>query len=125
MGDRRSNDPRRGLGVRVEGSPRDVVPDASGHVHFGSGGMSVAPCSYWNLAHHRRPRPLGRGSTGNVQDRIYSLRIEDVWPTKLAVRADPTRPLHHAFIEPATALRLKDFEEELAATQPRWVQAWP
>src|SRR2546430_2606362 len=51
----------RSLGVRV---PEDIQPDAAGRVVPGQGGMSVAPGSFWNLPNHRRPRGLGRGSTG-------------------------------------------------------------
>ncbi len=58
----------RGLGVRA---PEDIKPDAGGEVSPNEGGMSVSPGSVWNLPPHRRPRTMGRGSTGHAADEVY------------------------------------------------------
>src|SRR5260221_7112791 len=112
----------RGLGIRVG---KDIVAGPDGVVHPGTGGMSVAPCSLWNLPNHRRPRPLGRGSTGTSEDRVYSLDLSHVWRTTLAVRADARHPFTHALVEPGSTTTLARFEGELAMTQSRWKQVWP
>ena len=112
----------RTLGVRV---PQDVNPDETGHVTPGSGGMSVAPDTMWNLPHHRRPRGIGRGSTGPDQDHLFSLALAELHETVLAVRHDPKAPAVHAFVEPKFRMLLADFERGLATTRPRWARVWP
>jgi hypothetical protein len=112
----------RALGVRV---PEDVRPDAEGRVHPGHGGMSFAPRSMWHLPHHRRPRPMGRGSSGPAIDRVFALARAVVSSTDLVVRLDPHRPDKHAFIEPSKAVPLPSYEAMLASTRPDWQQVWP
>lgn len=60
----------RALGVR----PDEISVDGDGRALPGTGGMSVSPDSVWNLPNHRRPRGMGRGSTGPASDRVYAIR---------------------------------------------------
>jgi hypothetical protein len=111
----------RCLGVRAS----DVTVGPDGSIAPGMGGMSVAPGSPWNLPHHRRPRSLGRGSTGHDQDRVFEVAEDRVGAASLAVRPDDRRPELHAFVEPATRMQLVDYEQALAATRPAWKVVWP
>ena len=115
-------DSARKLGVRV---PQDVMPDASGMVIPQTGGLSVAPNSIWNLPNHRRPRGLGRGSTGPEQDCVYSLSPESLEPRGLAARVDDVTPQLHVVIEPTHRISLGSFKAALAATRPDWSMVWP
>jgi hypothetical protein len=108
----------RRLGVRV---PGDIAPDASGRVAPGAGGMSVAPDSQWNLPNHRRPRRLGRGSTGPDEDRVFSILPQPLQNRGLVARPDPVAPAIHAFVEPAEVVQLPVFESSLVATRPDWI----
>jgi hypothetical protein len=110
------------LGVRT---PQDIATDAAGMVNPGTGGLSVAPDSFWNLPNHRRPRGMLRGSTGHPLDRVYAVASTSIPETSLRVRADPRAPTKHAFIEPAAPVRLSGYEEALAGTRPLWTQVWP
>jgi hypothetical protein len=101
---------RRRLAACVPPDPQpDIVPDAAPYVHPTSGGMSVAPDSVWNLPHHRRPRYLGKGSSGPPGDRVYFVR-EATLPAPLSIRHD--KPLH-ALIEPASTMPLSHYEAAL------------
>jgi hypothetical protein len=109
----------RSLGVRV---PLDIQIDSEGRVYPATGGMSVAPDSMWHLPHHRRPRGMGRGSTGPAIDWVFSLSQVS---NDLTVRPDPDRPTKHAFIEPAEIVPLETYETSIARTRPDWRRAWP
>jgi hypothetical protein len=111
----------RSLGVRAS----DVTVEPDGSITPGSGGMSVAPGSPWNLPHHRRPKSFGRGSTGHDQDRVFEVAEDQVEVVRLVVRPDDRRPEIHAFIEPATRMQLGDYERALAETRPAWKVVWP
>jgi len=111
----------RSLGVRSS----DVTVGRGGWVEPGTGGMSVAPGSPWNLPHHRRPRSLGRGSTGHDEDRVFEISEGRVVAESLVVRPDGRRPELHAFVEPATRMQLGEYETALAATRPAWKVVWP
>lgn len=109
----------RALGVRVDGDVRDVFPDLNGYLRRGGGGMSVAPDDPWYLPAHRRPRRLGRGSTGHDEDFVFSIDETSVETRGLAIRVDaPDRS--HALVEPSVAEPLGDYEARLAATRPAW-----
>jgi hypothetical protein len=110
------------LGVRV---PADISPDAEGTVAPGTGGLSVAPDTLWNLPHHRRPRGLGRGSTGPLADHVFAVDADRALPPDLAIRPDPIAPMVHAFMEPAKTMALESFEDLIAATRAQWSRAWP
>ena len=112
----------RMLGVRV---PEDIHLDAGGHVLPGTGGMSVAPDSMWNLPNHRRPRGMGRGSTGPVPDHVFSIVSAPLRDNGLVARRDPEAPVVHARIEPREKVLLEEFERSLAATRPSWSRVWP
>lgn len=112
----------RALGVRV---PQDVRLDASGNLAPGTGGMSVAPESVWNLPHHRRPRGLGRGSTGPTADRVFGVEEPPLREARLEARRDPKRPDKHAFVEPTDPVALSVYESALAQTRPSWGLVWP
>lgn len=110
------------LGVRV---PEDIFADEKGFVKPGSGGMSVAPNTAWNIPNHRRPRGMGRGSAGRINDRMYALADSAIPADKLKVRLDPQYPQKHAFIEPAIVIELAGYERNLAETRNNWKQVWP
>jgi len=108
---------RRQLGVCEPPSPDpDIIPDEQSRVNPGTGGLSVAPDSVWNLPNHRRPRYLGNGSSGPVADRVYLIH-EASLPGSLSLRRD--KPLH-ALIEPALLMPLQEYEGALGSTRPQW-----
>jgi hypothetical protein len=78
----------------------------------GTGGMSVAPLSPFNLADIRRPP--GFGGTG--KDPVWALKVQDLGP-QLQLNIDkPT----HGNVEPSTMMDIRDYERALGATAPRW-----
>ena len=111
----------RRLSVRV---PQDVTPNAAGDVLPGTGGMSVAPDSVWNLPHHRRPRGLERGSTGPSQDYVFSIAPRSLEGHGLVARPDPAAHMVHAFVEPTRPVPLDAFERALTATRSNWGVEW-
>ena len=110
------------LGVRV---PKDISPNGSGLVEPGTGGLSVAPDSLWNPPHHRRPRFIGRGSSGPPNDWVFMIMSDPIVRESLAVRGDPLRPERHAFIEPGRPMELGACESALTGTRPDWEAVWP
>ena len=112
----------RRLGVRV---PHDIPQDAGGYVHPGTGGMSVAPSSMWNLPNHRRPKGMGRGSSGPADDRVYAIEEMALRSQPLDVRVDPNAPAVHAFVEPSMRMPLARYDTSLENTRISWGQAWP
>lgn len=112
----------RHLGVRV---PADISPDDHGFVVPGDGGMSVAPGSAWNLPNHRRPRRLGRGSTGPNADCVYRIEELSLDGRSLALRPDPKCAAVHAFVEPARRAPLGIYIDNLAATRDDWSEWRP
>jgi hypothetical protein len=106
-------------------APVGVRDPKGGWIEPGTGGMSVAPGSPWNLPNHRRPRSLGRGSTGHSDDRVYAVEEAPVIAERLAVRPDAERPQIHAFVEPASRMLPDAYESALAATRPAWKVVWP
>jgi hypothetical protein len=112
----------RMLGVRV---PEDIAVMPDGCVVSGSGGMSVSPGSLWYVPSHRRPRGLGRGSTGAPNDRIYRTASRTLSEGNLTLRADPAAPARHALVEPSARMPLPQYEEALHSTRPYWQQEWP
>src|SRR5262245_56793422 len=93
----------RRLGVRV---PGDLAPNSGGNGHPGTGGMSVAPDTMWNLPNHRPPRGMLRGSTGPAGDRVYGIEPEVVVDQSLFVRLTSVR---HANVEPSTVMSLASY----------------
>jgi len=115
---------KRQLGVVIPGgvSTPDVAPDAAGAVRPETGGMSVATGTVWNIRTHRRPRGMGKGSTGYAIDRVYAIDPGDVTRRPLGIRV--TSPIH-SLVEPARPTDLASYEGALAATRPDWQQVWP
>lgn len=103
---------RRTLGI----APNDIPPGDL--VRPGTGGMSVALGSFWNLPAHRRPRYLGRGSSGSAADHVYVASVPFDHALGLAVRESP--PEHHADVEPRDAAPRSVFESAIQATRPSW-----
>lgn len=112
----------RSLGVRV---PIDIAPDEAGWVAPRTGGMSVSPSSQWNLPHHRRPRGLGRGSTGPGADHVFRFADERARAFSLAVTPDEASPELHAFMEPNERMPLPRYEDGLSRTRDCWERVWP
>jgi hypothetical protein len=100
--------------------PEDIAPDAAGMVEPGTGGISVSPMSVWNLPAHRRPRTMGRGSTGHANDAVFETAPSALVLYGLDARADPAAPTTHAFIEPATRCVLAGYQQRLGASRPTW-----
>ena len=112
----------RKLGIRVS---VDIRVDAAGRVHPRTGGMSVSPGSVWDVPNHRRPRGMGRGSTGRPEDRVYELPASSIPASVLTVRLDPEAPELHAFVEPSVEVELEVYEKALSDTRNDWSQVWP
>lgn len=108
----------RCLGVRLV----EVVIGVDGFIDPATGGMSVAPTSLWNLPNHRRPRGLGRGSTGPTGDRVFSIEDEPLEAVALTVRIDSNI---HAYVEPAVRMLKDAYDRALAATREAWKTIWP
>jgi hypothetical protein len=111
----------RQLGIRLG---RDVVPNDQGFVVPGGGGMSVATGSHWNLPAHRRPRMMGRGSSGNPSDCVYRVALPFEVRFALEVREDDPEK-HHALVEPGVPMTVSSFEGALAETRSAWQRVWP
>ena len=91
----------------------------------GTGGMSVSPDSVWNVPHHRRPRGMGRGSTGPSQDCVFRIENDALAFASLSARLDPPDSRKHAFVEPLVMIKLEDYTSVLVSTQSSWRRAWP
>jgi hypothetical protein len=103
----------RQLGIR----PSDIQTDATGIVV--GGGLSVAPDSLWNLPPHRRPRRLGKASTGPSADRVYSLPDDQLPSAQLAALRDAP---DHALAVPQPVCTVGVSELRLASTRSMWVE---
>jgi hypothetical protein len=76
----------------------------------------------WNIPNHRRPKGMGRGSTGPGGDHVFA--IARVQP-EISIRFDPLCPARHAFMEPSEPIPLAVFQIALANTRPDWQRVWP
>lgn len=108
--------PLVGSGKRMLGVLPSETTAADGAFGPGTGGMSVSPDSLWHVPHHRRPRRMGRGSTGAAQDWIFAVDQDSLNAASLATRFDPNNPTMHAFIEPVRVLALAAYTAALTAT---------
>lgn len=104
--------------------PEDIRSDEAGVVAPATGGMSVAPGSLWNLPNHRRPRRLGRGSTGRDEDVVFAI-VETAIEGDLVARPDPRAPDRHAFVEPSRRMLLSAYVARLRETRGVWKAAEP
>jgi len=112
----------RTLGVRI---PVDIAPDEGGLVRPGTGGMSVAPESIWNIPNHRRPRGMQGGSTGPAGDFVYGIAEISILHVGLLIRSDQVHPAIHAFVEPSAVMELSKYEADLGSTRVAWRKLWP
>jgi hypothetical protein len=113
----------RELGIRLG---IDINADAENMVSPDSGGISVSPDSMWNLPVQRRPRSMGRGSTGRDNgDVVYSIEDGDLPATGLRWRPDPRNPKVHGTVEPVARVALTEYEAALARTRGNWKKRWP
>lgn len=102
----------RTLGVRIEGSIRDIPVAEDGTVAPATGGMSVALDQARNLPKPRLPKSLG----GEGRDPVFWMSCEELNPT-LFVRPDR---YPHACVEPRSSCLLTQFESALTASRPCW-----
>jgi hypothetical protein len=102
----------RTLGVRVDGSYRDLPVAEDGAVAPETGGMSVALEKPGNLPKHRLPRSLG----GEGRDPIFRL-FAALLPEALLLRPDR---YPHAYVEPRRRCPLPQFESALNGTRNDW-----
>lgn len=99
------------LGVRIEGSTRDIQPGTDGSVEPETGGMSVS----WEprrLPKALRPKSLD----GESAHPVFGVS-EAALPGTLVVRQTKRA---HALVEPATHQTLQQYEAALASTRPSW-----
>jgi hypothetical protein len=123
----RCGDDAKCLGVRVPPSKTiDIEPDAQGHVHPRTGGMSVAP-SPLELPFFRVPKRLKGvipGATGSDDYACWHLGegpfVEGEVADSLVLRPDSERAAEHGFVEPAARMRCLDYQAALAATREHW-----
>lgn len=102
----------RTLGVRVDGSNRDIPVAEDGTVSPNTGGMSVALDKAVNLPKPRLPRALG----GEGRDPVFRMYSE-VLPETMLLRPDR---YPHASVEPSKRSPLTDFVSALAGTRNDW-----
>jgi len=107
----------RTLGVRVEGKYADVTLDAAGRVLPAKGGMSVTVDEPKLMPPARRPTWL----KGAGEDPLFFINKEKI-VSPLTIRLDKGA---HAFVEPTLPRPLFDYENDLARTQPDWMEIEP
>lgn len=116
---------RDSLGVRVPPDKRpDIVPDASGSVQPGTGGMSVAP-ALTDLPYFLVPLRLqGLVPNASGSNDKYVWRSGEGPFAGGVVAADlqlvVTKPWHGA-VGPDRTMPLQQFESALAATRSDWI----
>ncbi len=84
-----------------------------------TGGMSVAPASPWNLPPHRRPKRMGRASTGPNGDWVFEIVEHALTSQQLALTHDAP---DHALVHGREACRFDELTERLALTRPSWTR---
>ncbi len=117
--------PSTGPNKRKLGALPSETNSLDGTFGSGTGGMSVSPKSPWHIPQHRRPRGMGRGSTGPDKDWVFGIDNGELHAAFLAVRLDPQNAQRHAFVEPVTTITLLEYNNSLASTQRHWRRAWP
>lgn len=99
------------LGIRVG---VDILPDESGQVLPGIGGMSVTPNDVRDLPHHRLPQDMG----GTGKRPAWEIRSDEL-PQELAYRSDPMNR-KHGFVEPAKPMEVDEFRRAIEGTASLW-----
>lgn len=102
----------RGLGVRPN---VDIPVNPKGQVEPGTGGMSTAVDSPYDLPRHRRPAVFN----GVGRDPVFVLPQREECEG-LVVRADQGPQSAHRAVEPARTCLLEQYEADLEATRPQW-----
>ncbi len=100
------------LGVRTQGTVRDIKLHPNGTVYPDTGGMTVVPDDPMQMQRHHRPASL-LGTGRRPVWSISSARIVN----PLAIRQDTPK---HWLIEPALPMQLQTFSDALADTAPFW-----
>jgi hypothetical protein len=116
----------KGLGVRLPPDPHaDIVPDDSGQIHPGTGGMSVSP-TVGDLPARLIParlRHLYPKAAGRDDLFVWSMGSGDFsagpLAESLALRPDPERE-GHGFVEPDATIATEVYVSALAATRDEW-----
>ena len=84
-----------------------------------AGGLSVAPETPWNLPPHRRPRRLGRASTGPDRDVVFEIGDGDLTRAQLATTRDA---VDHALVRGDAACQFDELVRRIERTRPSWTQ---
>lgn len=117
--------PSIGPNKRTLGALPSETYSSDGTFGPGTGGISVSPNSPWHIPQHRRPRGMGRGSTGPGKDWVFGIDNGGLHVHFLSTRLDPQNTQRHAFVEPLATITLLEYNTSLAATQGHWRRAWP
>ena len=112
--------PSVGPSKRMLGALPSETNSPDGTFGPGTGGMSIAPDSPWHIPHHRRPREMGKGSTGPAQDWVFVIQNNELNSVELTARLDPRNPVRHAFVEPLVTVSFTAYSSTLANTQNFW-----
>lgn len=92
------------------------VPEAIDElVETETGGMSATPDDPKLLPIYKRPKWLG--GAGKLP--VFEIEVA-VLDVRLRVRRDPENPERHAFVEPAAAMTVNDYQAVLCATRRLW-----
>lgn len=107
------------LGVRVPPACKpDVIPDPTGIVSPGVGGLSVAPDDPKLLPLGLLPPEMG-GTYLKDDSLIYGLNIESLG-VDLLFRPDSMRPEEHGFVEPSSPMHIDRYQDCLCGTRISW-----
>ena len=119
----------RGLGVRVPPDRHpDIRPDDQGMVDPSCGGMSVSPSidDIPLFLFPQRLRAIRPGAAGKDSLKIWTTGTgafaDGSFAPGLTLRCDGPA---HGLVEPATRVRLAEYQAALAATSPDWRIAEP
>jgi hypothetical protein len=96
----------------VDPNQRPDIRVVAGRVRPGTGGMSVAPDSPYNLPRHRKPPRFG----GIAKDPVWEMDEADLGPD-LQFVADS---LQHGTIQPMREMTIDDYQAALARTASNW-----
>lgn len=128
IGDGRSS---LGLCARVPGSSNrpDILPDGSGDVRPGTGGISVSPTlkSLLDRLPARlvpvRYRPIAPKASGDDKNCVWVMGqgpfVRGRLSSSLQLRPDPGDE-DHGFIEPDATMKLQQYQSALIATRDEW-----
>ena len=104
----------RTLGARPE---IDIPVDATGRVHPGTGGLSVAPDSPTSLPRHRRPPEFG----GTGKDPAWRIQEEHLGPRPRYIPDDVPYP-QHGVIKPVIPMTFDAYQQALERTARYWTR---